>query len=67
MADNLASSTVLLLYRPLLVHSRHVFHSVRLIAVMFRNFGVQVITTTVAILNTVLYTPQTVIVFAFCV
>ena len=56
MADNL-TSTVLLLYRPLLVQSRHVFHSVRLIVVMFCNFSIQVITATVASVNTVLYTP----------
>jgi len=67
MADNLASPTVLLLYRPLLVQSRHVFHSVRLIVVMFCNSGVQVITATVASVNTVLYMPQSVIGIAFCV
>jgi hypothetical protein len=63
---NLASPTVLLLYRPLLVQSRHVFHSVRLIVVMFCNFGIQVRTATVASVNTVLYTPQSVMGFVFC-
>ena len=59
MADNLAS--------PLLVQSRHVFHSVRLIVVMFCNSGVQVRTATLASVNTVLNMPQSVIGFAFCV
>ena len=67
MADSLASANVLLLYRPLLVQSRNVFHSVRLIVVMFCNSGVQVRTATVASVNTVMYTPQSVIGFAFCV
>ena len=67
MADNLASPTALILYRPLLVQSRHVFYSVRLIVVMFFNSIVQVRTETVASVNTVLYTPQSVMVFAFCV
>jgi len=51
------SPNVLLLYRPLLVQSRHVFHSLRLIIVMFCNSGIQVRTATVASVNTVLYTP----------
>ena len=67
MADSLASPTVLLLYRPLLVQSRLVLHSVRLIVVMFCNSGVQVRTATVASVSTVLYVPQSVIGFAFCV
>ena len=67
MADNLAFPTVLLLYRLLLVQSRHVFHSVRLNVVMFCNSGVQVRTATVASVNSVLYAPQSVIGIAFCV
>ena len=68
MADSLASPNGLLLYRPLLVQTRNVVHSVRLIVVvMFCNSGVQVRTATVASVNTVLYTPQSVIGFAFCV
>ena len=67
MADNLASPTVLLLYRRLLVQSRHIFHSLRLIVVMFCNSSVQVITATVASVNTVLYMPQSVAGIAFCV
>jgi len=67
MADNLTSPNVLLLYRPLLVQSRNVFHSVSLMVVMFCNSGVQVRTATVASVNTVLYTTQTVKGFAFCV
>jgi hypothetical protein len=60
MADNLASPNVLLLYRPLLVQSRYVFHSVQLIVVMFCNSGV--IAATVATVNTA----QSVIGIAFC-
>ena len=41
----------------LLVQSRRVFHSLRLIIVMFCNSGIQVRTATVASVNTVLYTP----------
>jgi len=67
MTDNLASPNVLLLHRPFLVQSRNVFHSVRLIVVMFCNSGVKVRTVTAASINTVLYTTQSVIGFAFCV
>ena len=67
MTPNLAPPNVLLSYRPLLVQSRHVFHSVRLLVVMFCNSGAQVRTTTVACVNTVLYTPHSVIGIAFCV
>ena len=38
----------------------------RLVVVMFCNSGVQVRTATVASVNTVLYTPQSVMGFAFC-